>query len=76
MKFFLGHPVYRFGCVQLFNLALIILKIFLVNLKIDTSFVGIGPLRKEIKKKEIQICTHSQTRALAFWPRQIFEGHV
>ena len=44
-------------------------------MNIDTAFVGIGALRAEILILKAQICTHLQTRALAFWPKQILEAH-
>ena len=58
------------------NLAWINPKSFLkhysiVNLNIDTLFVDIGALRVDILIFKGQICLHLQTRALAFWPKQI-----
>ena len=40
----------------------------IVDLNIDTSFVGIGALRADILILKAQICINLQTRASAFWP--------
>ena len=48
--------------------------IFKTYLDIDTSFVDIGALRVKILIFKGQISFHPQTRALTFWPKQIFEA--
>ena len=44
------------------------------NLNIDTSFVDIGALRVKVLIFKEQICLHLQTRAVTFWPKQMFEA--
>ena len=43
----------------------------LVNLNIGSSFVGTGALRAAMLILKAQIFLFLQTRALAFWPKQI-----
>ena len=59
-----------------FNQCLITLKCSsIVNLNIDTSFVGISALGAEISILKAQIRVHLQTRTFASWPIQIHEAH-
>ena len=47
----------------------------MVNMSVDTWFVGISSLRAETFTMKDQICACLQARALGLWHERILEAH-